>query len=168
MLMLFIIESVILCIVFTMIVMIPVYKNPMSMIASYPPKIRARVESLPQYRGCFKQKEKSHIKRKIVSCFIVVFLLALLDWFSGAQTFGTAFVYSFALFFVVNLYDLFVLDIGITCHDKRIRIPGTEDMEQEYRKIGHHVRGAVKGICIGAVVSMLSALIVLIMGFLIK
>lgn len=159
--MIFLFESIVICIMFTIIVMVPVYKNPISMIASYPPEIRARVESLPQYKDSIKKKEKSHIIRKVISCLIAVFFLAALVWFSGAKTFDSAFFYSFGLFFVVNMYDMLVLDIGITCHDKRIRIPGTEDMDKEYRSIRHHVIGAVKGTCIGAVVSLLAAAVVL-------
>lgn len=162
--MLFMIQCFVICILFTMAIMIPVYKNPMSMIASYPPEIRARVESLPQYKDTFKAKEKKHIVRKIIGCFIAVFILVAIDWYSGARDFEQAFFYSFGIFFAVNLYDLFVLDIGITCHDKRIRIPGTEDMDREYRKIGHHVKGAVKGTMLGAVVSLLAAFIVFIIG----
>lgn len=158
--MLFLIQCVVICAVFSVVILIPVYKNPMSMIASYPPEIRARVESLPQYKDTVKAKEKSHIVRKIAGCLIAVLLLAVLDWYSGAQDFASAFTYSFGIFFVVNLYDLFVLDIGITCHDQRVRIPGTEDMDKEYRKIGHHVKGAVKGTVIGAVASLLAALVV--------
>lgn len=159
--MLFVIQCVVICVVFSIVILIPVYKDPMSMIASYPPEIRARVESLPQYIDVAKSKEKSHIIRKIIGCFVAVLILAAIDWYSGAQDFTSAFVYSFGIFFVVNLYDLFVLDIGITCHDKRVRIPGTEDMDKEYRKIGHHVKGAVKGTIIGAVVSLLAALVVM-------
>ncbi|MDD3139365.1 MAG: hypothetical protein PHX08_10390 [Lachnospiraceae bacterium] len=159
--MLFLIQCVVICVIFTIVIMVPLYKNPMSMIASYPPKIRARVESLPQYKDTAKAKEKSHIIRKIIGCLIAVLILVVIDWYSGARDFTSAFIYSFGIFFVVNLYDLFVLDIGIACHDKRVRIPGTEDMDQEYRQIGHHIKGAVKGTIIGAAASLLAALVVL-------
>ena len=42
----------------------------------------------------------------------------------------------FTLFFAVNLYDLVVLDWGIFCHSRKLRIPGTEDMEKEYKNYG--------------------------------
>lgn len=36
----------------------------------------------------------------------------------------------FTLFFVVNIYDLIVLDGGIFGRSKKLRIAGTEDMEK--------------------------------------
>ncbi|MDR1132304.1 MAG: hypothetical protein LBL15_07795 [Oscillospiraceae bacterium] len=45
----------------------------------------------------------------------------------------------------MNLYDLTVLDILISCRDKRLRIPGTEDMAREHFSLAHHIKAAVKG-----------------------
>ena len=55
-----------------------------------------------------------------------------------------------------SIYDLLVLDIGLFCHSKKTRIPGTEDMDKEYRNPRHHIIGAGTGIIIGAVVALLS------------
>ena len=52
------IECVILCILFTLIIMPAQYKDPMVMIMSYPPNVIKRVEQLPQYAGCFKERKK--------------------------------------------------------------------------------------------------------------
>ncbi|MGJ8770221.1 hypothetical protein [Clostridium botulinum] len=60
------------------------------------------------------------------------------------------------MFFVVNIYDMIVLDICIFCHSKKTRIPGTEDMDKEYRSPWHHIKGAGIGTIIGAVVALLS------------
>ncbi len=42
------------------------------------------------------------------------------------------------------------------CHSKKTRIPGTEDMDKEYRNPWHHIKGAGIGTIIGAVVALLS------------
>ena len=55
-----------------------------------------------------------------------------------------------------GVYDLLVLDIGLFCHSKKTRIPGTEDMDKEYRNPRHHIIGAGTGTIIGAVVALLS------------
>lgn len=60
------------------------------------------------------------------------------------------------MFFVVNIYDMIVLDICIFCHSKKTRIPGTEDMDKEYRSPWYHIKGAGIGTIIGAVVALLS------------
>ncbi|HOR13504.1 MAG TPA: hypothetical protein PKX46_06215 [Clostridia bacterium] len=61
------------------------------------------------------------------------------------------------MFAFLNLYDLFVLDLLWFCHSKRVRIPGTEDMNKEYKNPWHHVIGAAKGLAIGTAVSLIAA-----------
>ena len=55
--MILVIECVILCIAFTLMILPAQHKDPMVMIMSYPPNIIKRVEQLPQYAGCIKEKE---------------------------------------------------------------------------------------------------------------
>ena len=66
----------------------------------------------------------------------------------------------FVLFFAVNVYDLIVLDWGVFCHSRRLRIPGTEDMETEYRNPWFHLRGAAIGTVLGLTVALLAAALV--------
>ena len=86
-------------------------------------------------------------------------MLAVIAYFSGCRTFGDTFFHVFMLFFVVNIYDMLVLDWGIFCHSKKLRIPGTEDMEKEYKDYLFHVKGACVGIALGVVVALLSGCI---------
>lgn len=99
-------ECVVLCIAFTLIILPALYKDPMVMIMSYPPNVIKRVEQLPQYAGCIKEREKKHISKKL-------------------------------------------------------RIPGTEDMVEDYKDYLFHVRGAIKGTVIGIMVAILSGVIIL-------
>jgi hypothetical protein len=69
------------------------------------------------------------------------------------------------LFFVVNIYDMIVLDWGVFCHSRKLRIPGTEDMDKDYKDYFFHVKGAMKGIVIGVIVALLSAGIMFIKSF---
>lgn len=64
------------------------------------------------------------------------------------------------MFFVVNIYDVIVLDWGIFCHSKKLRIPGTEDMEKEYKNSWFHFKGAAIGVIWGMVDALLSGLII--------
>jgi hypothetical protein len=97
---------------------------------------------------------------KIVAAFLIAIILSLAAYFSGAESFSSAYFHVFMLFFTVNIYDMVVLDIGLFCHSKKLRIPGTEDMDKEYRSPWFHVVGAIKGTVIGAVVALLSGGIV--------
>ena len=70
--MILLIECIVACVLFTLIILPAQYKDPLKMIASYPPEIIKRVEELPQYKDTIKQRKKSHISKKI---FGLVFLL---------------------------------------------------------------------------------------------
>lgn len=154
--MILLIECIIACIIFSFIILPSLYKNPLNHIMSYPKAIRERAESLPQYKENILNVEKRHLIIKIISILIFAILLAAVAYFSGAKTFTSVFVHVFIIFFTVNMYDLFVLDIGLFCHSNKTRIPGTEDMDKEYKNPWHHIRGAGIGIIIGSVVSLLS------------
>ena len=161
--MLLLIECIIACVLFTLIILPSLYREPIKHIMSYPPKIRKRVESLPQYQEIIRSKEKAHLTAKVIAIFLFAVLLAAVAYFSGARSFPEAYVHVFVLFFAVNIYDLFVLDIGLFCHSRKTRIPGTEDMDKEYRSPWHHVKGAGIGTIIGAVVSLAAGGIVSLM-----
>lgn len=158
--MLLLIECVVACIIFTILVLPPIYKDPMNQIMSYPTKIRKRVESLPEYKNNINKYEKKHVLRKVIAVILFVIILGFISYYSGAKTFIDAFKHTFILFAVVNLYDLIILDIGIFCHSKKSIIPGTEDMINEYKSPWHHVKGFFIGITLGIIVSFLSAVFV--------
>lgn len=70
----------------------------------------------------------------------------------------------FILFLAVNLFDVIVLDIGVFCHSKKLRIAGTEDMNKEYKNYLFHVKGGIKGIILGVVISLLFSYIIYIVS----
>lgn len=80
------IQCVVCCLLFTLAILPAQYKDPINMIISYPPKIRQRVEEVPQHKGMIKQRKKLMQSKKI---------------------FGL-------IFFVVNIYGLIVLDCGFS------------------------------------------------------
>ena len=160
--MILVIECVILCIVFTLIILPVQYKDPMVMIMSYPPNVIKRVEQLPQYAGCIKEREKKHIAKKIFGLFFFSIILAIIAYVSGCREFVDTFIHVFMLFFAVNVYDMLVLDWAIFCHSKKLRIPGTEDMDEDYKDYLFHARGAIKGTVMGMIVAILSGVIILL------
>ena len=74
--MLLVIECVIACIIFAAIILPTQYKNPIKYIMSYPPEIRKRVESLPQYKNTIKGEEKKHILKKLIAIMVFIVLLS--------------------------------------------------------------------------------------------
>ena len=160
--MILLVECVILCLLFTLIILPAQYKDPISMIMSYPPNVIKRVEQLPQYAGCVKEREKKHISKKIFGVFFFAALLAIVAYFFGCRGFADTFFHVFVLFVAVNLYDMLVLDWGVFCHSQKLRIPGTEDMDEDYKDYLFHAKGALKGIGIGVVVALLAAGIIVL------
>ncbi|WP_027632985.1 hypothetical protein [Clostridium hydrogeniformans] len=158
--MILVVECIVACVIFTLVILPSLYKEPIKHIMSYPLAIRKRVESLPQYKDIIQTKKKRHLTIKIIAIFVFAIILAAVAYLSGAKSFSEAYLHVFTLFLVVNVYDMLVLDIGIFCHSKKTRIPGTEDMDKEYRSPLHHVRGAVIGTIIGAVVALIAGGIV--------
>ena len=135
------IECIMACLVFTLIMLPSIYENPINHIMSYPKAIRDRVESLPEYKSTIKQTKSKHLTSKLISIPIFAFILALVAYFSGARDFKSAYFHVFILFLFVNIYDAIILDIMIFCNSKKLRIPGTEDMDKEYKSYWHHIRG---------------------------
>lgn len=103
--MLLVMECVIACALFALVILWTQYKAPIKYIMSYPPEIRKRVESLPQYKDSIQATEKKHISKKIAAVLASMVVLAAIAYFSGARTFQTAFVHVFILFTSVDLFD---------------------------------------------------------------
>ncbi len=156
--MILLIECVVLCIVFTLIILPAQYRNPIKMIMSYPPNVIKRVEGLPQYKDVIKQEEKKHVGEKIFGVFFFALVLAVVAYLSGCRDFAATFIHVFVLFAVVNLYDLIVLDWGVFCHSQKLRISGTEDMDADYKDYLFHVKGALIGMLLGMVVAVLAGM----------
>lgn len=164
--MLLLLQCVVCCALFTLIILPAQYRDPLKMIMSYPPAVIRRVEALPQYRNSIRQKEKAHISKKLGGLVFFVFLLAAVAWLSGCQSFAAAFGHVFILFAAMNFYDLVVLDWGVFCHSRKLRIPGTEDMDEAYTDYLFHVRGCAVGLALGGVVALLSGGVVQLIALL--
>ncbi len=108
--MVFAIESVVLCLVFTLMVYI-MSRKPIQTLYNYPPKIQERVKSLDEYKEQIPT-EKNKIVAKIGACILFVIVISLiLRFVNGYTTFLQAFGWGFLLWTIVNLYDAIVLDI---------------------------------------------------------
>lgn len=142
--MIFIIEEIILCIVFTLMVFV-MAKEPIKTLYNYPPKIQERVKSLEQYKDKIPT-QKNKITAKLAAAVLFVIILSLiLRYVNGYTTFAEGFGYGFLLWTIVNAYDAFIIDICWFCHDKRFIFEGTEDMVDEYHNYWFHIKGSLIG-----------------------
>ena len=84
----------------------------------------------------------------LLLCVAVFVGLALL---AGAKDFRTAFLASYGLWFVVDWYDCLFLDWVLFANVKRIRLPGTEQMDLAYHQKKYHVIRSLIGMALGLV-----------------
>lgn len=133
-------ESIILCVIFTILVYI-ISREPIKTLYNYPPKIQERVKGLEEYKYEIPTK-KNKIGAKLTATLLIVIVISLiLRFVNGYTSFIEGTMYSYILWTVVNLYDVIVLDIIWFCHDRRFVFKGTEDMIDEYHNYWFHIKG---------------------------
>lgn len=154
-----IIESIILCIIFTIMVYI-MSREPIKTIYNYPPKIQERVKSLKEYKDNIPTQENKIFIKLLASIIFLIIICIVLRYINGYTTFINSFKNGFLLWTIVNLYDLIVLDIIWFCHDKYFVLRGTEDMTKEYHNYLFHLKGFFIGEVLGFIICLISSLII--------
>ncbi len=153
--MILIIECIILCLLFTLMVYI-VSREPIKTLYNYPPKIQEKVKLLKKYKNKIPT-ENNKVMVKVLALIVFLGVLCLiLRYINGYTTFLESFIYGYFLWTVVNLYDLIVLDIIWFCHDPFFIFEGTEDMKEEYHNYWFHIKGFLIGEGLALIVCLLS------------
>ena len=129
--MIFLIECIVLCLLFTLMVYL-ISREPIKTLYNYPPKIQERVKTLKEYKDNVPTKENKIVTKSFASLLFIIILSLILRYINGCTTFVSGYGYGFLLWTIVNLYDAIVLDIIWFCHDKHFVFKGTEDMIDEY------------------------------------
>lgn len=153
------IECIIGCLLFVAGIVGSVLKNKVFWLQEYAPTVQQRfLELHPEHKVSSKSESKiGLIIKKTVACIFFVALLSVMVYIAGARDFKTGFCYCYIIWFVVNLFDVVVLDIGILAHWKKCRLPGTEDMDEEYKS--NYRKSIVDGFA-GIVIGLVVALVV--------
>ena len=157
--MILVIESVILCFVFTLMVYF-MSRDPIKTLYNYPPKIQERVKSLDEYKDKIPTQKNKIAAKVCASILFVIILSLILRYVNGYTTFGKAFGYGFLLWTIVNLWDMIVLDIIWFCHDPHFVFKGTEDMVSDYHDYRFHIKGFFIGEALALAVCALAGLVV--------
>lgn len=144
------IESIIGIVLFTLIVVPMDLKDPLAVIGDYPPAIRKRCEEL----GLIEKREKRFSRNDLIRKVIAVILLIVIAAYvmirvNHATTFLQGFTYTYVIWLAITWYDALILDCGWFSHSKRMRIPGTEDMEEYHDYLFH-----IKASCIGTLIGL--------------
>ena len=157
--MIIIIESVILCIIFTLMVY-AISREPIKTLYNYPPKIQERVKMLDEYKDKIPTQKNKLVSKIFASILFLAIICIILRYINGYTTFTQSFGYGFLLWTIVNLYDAIVLDIIWFCHDKYFIFKGTEDMIEEYHNYGFHLKGFFIGELLAVVICAISGIII--------
>ena len=157
--MIILIESIILCFLFTIMVFI-MSRDPIKTIYNYPPKIQERVKLIQKYEDKIPTNNNKIVIKLFASILFLIIICIVLRYINGYKTFLDSFKYGFLLWTIVNLWDVIVLDIIWFCHDKQFVIEGTEDMTDEYHNYVFHIKGFFIGEALALIICSLAALII--------
>ena len=152
-------ESIILCLLFTLMVFI-MSREPIKTLYNYPPKIQEKVKSLEEYKDKIPTQENKIVVKLAASIIFLIIICLILRYINGYTTFIQSFKYGFLLWTIVNLYDAIVLDIIWFCHDKHFVFKGTEDMVEEYHNYWFHIKGFFIGELLALIICALAGLII--------
>ena len=153
------VECIIGCILFGTGIVGSVLVNKTMWLHEYAPAVREEFLRLhPEY---IKTPQKSNniglITAKIIVSILFIILLSAMVYIAGAKNFVSAFGKCYIIWSVVNWFDVFVLDIGILANWEKVRLPGTEHMDKEYRS--NNKKSIIEGF-IGAGLGIVISIIV--------
>ena len=157
--MIIVIESIVLCVLFTIMVYI-MSREPIKTLYNYPPKIQERVKSLEEYKDKIPTQKNKVFAKSLASILIIIIISLILRYINGYTTFIEGFGYGFLLWTIVNIYDAVVMDIIWFCHDPYFVFKGTEDMIDEYHNYWFHIKGSLIGEVLALVICAIVGLVI--------
>lgn len=160
----YMVECIGIIIVFTGMILIPLCKNPIWWIHDYPKDIQEKYfethERIPTQPFSFTVAMKKGCAL-LFALIILVFLMKI----AGADNFITGFLLSYGIWFLIDWYDCFFLDWVLFANIKRIRLPGTENMDEAYHQKKYHFVHSVIGMGLGLIPCLLCGLIVMMIAY---
>ena len=157
-----ILESIVICIIFTILIIVSYKKNPLSGLHNLPIEIQERVQKLQEYKDIKPEKvlsTKERIIKKIPAILILLIFFAIIVYFDGARDFKNGFIYSFTIWIIIKLYVVFILDCLWYAHSPNYWIKGTEDLEKEYKNYKFYLSSIPRSLIVGAIVSIIIGII---------
>ena len=158
------IECAVLCVLFTIPLLI-MSKNPLSGINNYPPAIIRRVQELGMIDDAGLPRSKKVIVRKLIAALVIAVICAWVVYFvNGARIFWEGLGVTYLIWTVVDWYDAVIIDWIWFCHNPRFVISGTEDMVKDYHDYWFHAKASLKGMLIGLPVALIVGGLVALCG----
>ena len=89
-------------------------------------------------------------------------VMVLLMVFAGAKTFLYGFLGSYFIWFVINVWDCFIMDWILFANMKSVRLPGTENMDKAYHQKKYHFVHGLIGLALGIIPCVLVGIIIFV------
>jgi hypothetical protein len=147
-------DGLVMSLIFTLVIGGIVWRYPRLMLHDFP----ADIQALAAPKTATEKRLSGLLFVPVLALFIglpLLMVLGLKAQNGGTLSFGTAFLYAYGLFFIVNLWDLVVMDwLGMRLVDpQKPPFPGTEGAAG-WRDDAFHFRGFLKGCVIGLVMML--------------
>ena len=156
--MVFLIECIVACALFTIMLEIMCAKRREIFTNDYPPVVVDKLRDL-NVVGQKPPTKKSDIVRKVIAIIIYVVLFAVvLRFINGITTFLKAAITAYLLWLVVDWYDFLVIDVLLAPFDKFYKMAKVSAFEKS--AVWFHFKGSVRGMIIGLVFAPIVGLIV--------
>ena len=151
-----IIETIILTAAFTAMILIPLMKNPVWWIADYPEDIQEEYfkthERIPS-----KFFTPTVLLKKGMALIITLVLLLVVVRLAGAYDFWSALWIGYGMWLFIDWYDCFFLDWVLFANIKKVRLPGTEHMDEAYHQKKYHFVQSCWGMLSGLIPCLVGA-----------
>lgn len=157
----FLLEVVVILVVFSLMVMIPLCKNPVWWIHDYPDEIQEKYFETHE-RMPTRLVSKPVVIKKSIALLMASVMFVVMAFLAGARDFRSGFLCSYGIFVIVNVYDCVFLDWVLFANLKAVRLPGTEHMDKEYHQKLFHVKRGIIGMGLGLIPSIVTGLVIML------
>ena len=156
--MLFLIESIVACVVFTLLIKLISHNRQEVFTNDYPPVVTDKLREL----GVIAERppaKKADIIRKLTAMIVFALLFALLmRHVNGIETFWDAALTVYGLWLVVDWYDFLVMDILLAPLDQFYQKSGVSAFDKS--AVWFHFKGSLRGMLLGIICALLVGLLV--------
>lgn len=160
--MVFLIESIVACILFTLIIKLISWNRQEVFTNDYPPVVTDKLRTL----GLIAEKppaRKKDMIRKLAAMVVFTFAFALLmRYVNGIETFREAALTVYGLWLVVDWYDFLVLDILLAPFDKFYQASGVSVFDKS--AVLFHFKGSLRGMVLGLPACLIAGVFCYIAG----
>ena len=145
--MVFLVESIAACVLFTLMIEIATAKRREAFTNDYPPVVTDKLRQM----GLIAEKppaKKKDIIRKLIAMAVYALLFALLlRYVNGIETFPEGAITAYGLWLVVDWYDFLVADILLAPFDKFYKASGVSAFDKN--AVWFHFKGSLRGTALG-------------------